>query len=354
MVLSPGASTLATVTMTISPSALRRAPANGTFPQQRNPLTGLDEARQYTAAADGQVLLVSAHNTVQVPVSAEVRPASATLGTDGTLAGAPALALTGTGFSLSSPGDPSTAAQQSLLSVLELGYRSPELPPCRSAPTAAATTACSAGGSDADLQAVGVGRTPAVGADPGYLWFGLATYRDLSAVGQQVLPAVDIDVDGDNTADFTLQVQAVAGTELLYALLFDDRPATARLAAVYPVNFNLGDVDTNATDSNVLLIPVDPAALGYRPGLRTLPIRYSVSLYSAGGAAENAMAADVTPALAFDVAAPGLTTGNPLWQDQGGTGIPYRLAPGSTGVDALVLHLHGSESQRAQVVRLAG
>jgi hypothetical protein len=66
------------------------------------------------------------------------------------------------------------------------------------------------------------------------------------------------------------------------------------------------------------------------------------------------MAADVTPALDFDVAAPGLTTANPLWQDQGGAGVPYQLAPGSSGADALVLHLHGSQEQRAQVLRLAG
>ena len=357
MVLLPGASILATVTATITPGALHRTPADGISPQQRNPLTGLDEARQFTASTRGQLLLApagSVGDVIRLPVSAAVRPFSTTSAADGTLSGAPALAITGTGFSLSAPGDTASATQQSLVSVLELGYRSPAVPPCRTVPAAAATAGCSAGGAPDDLQAVGVGRTPAVGDDPGYLWFGLSTYQDMAAVGRGVLPTVDIDVNGDNTADYTLQVQAVPGTDLLYALLFDDRPAVAALTAIYPVNFNLGDVDTNATDSTVLLIPVDPAALGFRAGVPTFPIRYSVTLYSAAGAAENAMAADVTPALDYDVAAPGVTTANPLWQDQGGTGVPYRLAPGSTGADALVLHLHGTGPERAQMLRLAG
>ena len=354
MVLPAGGSALATLTMTITPAMLGRAPAEGTSPQQRNPLTGLDEPRQYTAATSGNVVLRSAGTRLQVPVSAEVRPESSTAAADGTLAGAPAVVLSGTGFALSPAGDPGSAGQQSLLSVLELGYRSPELPSCRSLPAAATAATCSAGAPGPDLAAVGVGRTPSAVGDAGAMWFGVATYRDMTGIGRTVLPTIDIDVDGDNTADYTLQVQAVAGTDLLYALLFDDRPAVATLTAIYPVNFNLGDVDTNATDSDVLLIPVDPTALGYRPGQASYPIRYSVSLYAAAGAAENGVAADGTPALAYDVAAPAFTTAEPLWRDQGGTAVPYRLAPGTSGADALVLHLHGADAQRSQILRLTG
>ena len=139
----------------------------------------------------------------------------------------------------------------------------------------------------------------------------------------------------------------------MYALLFDDK-GTGSLIDMYPVNFNLGNVDTNVFDTNVLLIPVDPAAIGYRTSASTFPIRYSVATYSAHGAPQNDGMVDTTPAIEFDVARPAITTAAPLWRDQGGAGIPYQLAPGRSNADALVLHLHGASGARAQIVGLRG
>ena len=400
MTLTAGSSALATVTMTITPSALRHTLDPGTPAQQANPLTGLDEARQYVASAAGRILITAPGMTPdRVPVYGAAKPVSSTTAADGTLgpqagpaAGSPAVVLGGSGFALSAPSDPASTAYTSLVSVLDLGYRSTRVPSCAAGPGAGragtagtagtvvstispspspasapsptspgGTTAdvpaaaCSAGGGlSADLAAVGAGRAVPAGSGAGFLWFGLATYDDWTTTGRNSFPSVNIDTDGDNTADFTVQVQAVGGdSDLLYALLFDDRGAGS-LVGIYPVNFNLGNVDTNVFDTNVLLIPIDPSAIGYRTSMSSFPIRYSVATYSAYGAPQNSGTVDTTPAITFDVARPAISTASPLWQDQGGVGIPYRLAPGLSSADALVLHLHGADGAREQILTLTG
>ncbi len=65
----------------------------------------------------------------------------------------------------------------------------------------------------------------------------------------------------------------------------------------------------------------------------------------------------------FDAADPGVSTDEPLYQDQGNVGIQYTLgsATAKKGTKALVLHLHGTNGKvgnttyhRAEVVKLAG
>ncbi len=378
LVLPPGTSALATVVMTITPAALRHILPPGVAAQQTNVLTGLDEARQYRSTTSGSVLVAGESATVlQVPVDGSARPISTTTAADGRLGGRAAVVLSGTGLSSSSPSDPVSTGYNSMVSVLNLGYRSTEMPNCAGsaarqlsrsssgtvspgAPSATGATPsmrsdCSASGDPVgDLQAVGAGRTAAGGTAPGYLWFGLSTYGDWTSVGDGIFPTVNIDTNGDNTADYTVQVQSAGGnSDLLYALLFDDAGAGS-LVDIYPVNFNLGNVDTNVFDTNVLLIPVNPAAIGYRPSMTSFPIRYSIATYSAYGAPQNSGTVDTTPAITFDVAGPPISTASPLWRDQGGVGISYQLAPGLTSADALVLHLHAGPGSRAQVVALAG
>ncbi|SDO23853.1 PA domain-containing protein [Nakamurella panacisegetis] len=377
LTVAPGSTSSVAVTMDITPSDLRHTLEAGTPAQQTNALTGLDEARQYLAVASGRLLLTSAgHPDLRVPVSGGAEPVSSTTAADGTVDGQPAVVLTGTGFSLSSPADSASVAYNSLTSVLNLGYRSNRAPACTArtatagpaaitssppAPAAVGTSAACSTDADrsADLQAVGAGRTSGDAGDPGYLWFGLSTYGNWASAGKNMFPTVNIDTNGDNTADYSVQVQTVgdptsAGTsDLLYALLFDDAGAGS-LIGIYPVNFNLGAVDTNVFDTNVMLIPIDPTAIGYRPGDATFPIRYSVATYAAYGSPQNGGTVDTTPAIDFDVARPAITTGAPLWQDQGDTGIPYRLAAGTSAADALVLHLHGRDGARAEVVTLTG
>lgn len=372
MTLAAGASALATVTMTVTPAALRHTLDPGRPAQQTNPLTGLDEARQFVPAASGRVLLAAPGvPALRVPVYGAAKPVSATTAVDGTAAGHPALVVSGTGFSLSSPADPARSSYRSLVSVLDLGYRRSAVPDCAGSaaavdgPTVPATTPpaavavgtnCPAGdhGNVAgEIQAVGAGRTGVDGSDPGYLWFGLDTSADWATAGKNMFPTVNIDTNGDNTADYTVQVQTIGGSDLLYALLFDDAGAGS-LIGIYPVNFNLGNVDTNPFDTNVMLIPIDPTALGYRATDTTFPIRYSVATSAAYGAPLNSGTIDTTPAIDFDLARPAISMSAPLWQDQGGTGIPYRLGAGVASANALLLHLQGADGARAQVVTVSG
>lgn len=372
MHLPAGSSALATVTMTIRPSQLRHTLDPATPVQQANTLTGLDEARQYVSAASGRVVLTSPDAPdLRVPVYGAATPISSTSAADGTVAGRPAIVLSGTGFSLSAPGEPASTGESSLASVLELGYRSPPVPACSAGSAVAAApeprvaaqnlsrdsgrSTCSIhAGAPGDIQAVGAGRTAVTDIDPGYLWFGVSTHANWATVGKNLFPTVDIDTNGDRIADFTVQVQTVGGnSDLLYAMLFDDH-GSGSLVSIYPVNFNSGEVNTNVFDTNVMLIPVDPRAIGFQPADATFPVTYSVSISSTSAGVRNAGTVDSTPGVDFDVARPRIITVAPLWQDKGGTGIPYQLAPGRRTADALVLHLFGADGAREQIIRLAG
>ncbi len=121
---------------------------------------------------------------------------------------------------------------------------------------------------------------------------------------------------------------------------------------IEPVNFNFGDVDTNIFDTNVLTMPVWPAAIGVSDSDESFPITYQVTTYDA----YNGGVLDSTGPVAFDVADPGVSTDEPLYQDQGNVGIPYTLGSSTAkkGTTALVLHLHGADGKRAELVKLAG
>ena len=185
---------------------------------------------------------------LQVPVYGAAKPVASTSAADGTSGGAPALVLSGNGLSLASPADSASTSYNSLVSVLDLGYRSTRIPTCsgmttRQAPLASPTVStipqtgdgtapkapsgCSLGGDPAgDLQAVGAGRVQPSGAGPGQPVVRVVHLRRLGDRGQGHFPTVNIDTNGDNTADYTVQVQTAGGSsDLFYALLFDDKGA---------------------------------------------------------------------------------------------------------------------------------
>jgi hypothetical protein len=51
-----------------------------------------------------------------------------------------------------------------------------------------------------------------------------------------------------------------------------------------------------------------------------------------------------------------VSTDDPLYQDAGKVAIPYTLGSKTAekGATALVLHLHGADGKRAELVKLAG
>jgi hypothetical protein len=365
------------VVMTVTPSELRKTIDPTMDAAQTEAFAGVDRARQFVSDASGRLLISqTGHPDLRVPVYGAAKPISTTTGRDvGSRTGAATITLRGNGFQQGGAAD----SFSSMLSVLDLGYRSPRLPTCTPNPSPAG---CTSGPRTVagDLQFVGAGATRAIDDSKanGWLWFGMSTYGNWATVGNTTRPYVDIDTDADGTPDFEVFVQNEPSTDLLMAFVIE--LGSGRLVGVAPANFAFGDVDTNVFDTNTLLIPVSPAAIGLTDADTSFPITYSVGTNSAYGSAELNGDIDRTPAVSFDVANPRIQVSSPLFYDGGGVGIPYRLGTGPAtagdraaalatpadlqtgrGADAsappasaLILHLHGKSSARAEVLTLRG
>jgi subtilisin family serine protease len=312
----------AKVTMRVNPTALRHT-IDPTMDVDQ-----LDLPRQYVADASGRVLVTAAgEEPARVPVYGAAKPVSTTTAsaTDSDIL------LTGKGFSQGS----GSTQWTSLTSVLRYGASSGKLPKCGPAQTSRCVSVASQ--RSGDLQYVGAGATD------DYLWFGLSTYADWAKIGTSVQPYVDFDTTGDGKPDFETTLEYFAATDVMIAVTYDlnDPNADPSLEAA---NFNLGDVDTNAFDNNVLLLPVSKKAVGIRSNGPL--VSYTVNTWStllAGGDLDQ-----VGPVL-FNAGNPRLKVSSELYEDAGNTAIPYTLRGPAR---ALVLHLHGEAGKRAQVLRL--
>ncbi|GMA23301.1 peptidase S8 [Luteimicrobium album] len=306
MNLKAHSSRTATVTMTIVTKSLRKTLDPTMAATQTNPYTGAAEARQYVADASGRLLVKPAgKSALRVPVYGAAKPTSTTSTKATTFRSGKntltALTLKGHGVA---QGKGSTAFT-SLASVLQLGAKSPRLPVCRGTQTDGCTTNTT--DTSGDLRYVGAGSTKGLhGYADGTLTFGIASWGDWATIGNMVIPYVVIDTNGDGKADYEVDVQNATSTDLLEALVLDlnDRdPDTGAPTpvSVSPVNYNEGDVDTNVFDNNVLLVPVDPAAIGVKKTDTSFPITYQIGTYSGYTGADI----DDSSAIQFDVADPG-------------------------------------------------
>jgi hypothetical protein len=358
LTVKPGRSAKATVTLTVVPGQL----AKTIDPTQAAVQSiGVDVPRQYLSDSSGRVLVKETGKTaLRVPVYAAVKPTSATTtrattvpAAPGTAArppatGTPVLQVSGKGFA---QGTGSTAFT-SLVSALQLGATSPKLPACKGAQT----TGCLAVGSDGagDLRYVGAGSSPtSTGFANGWLYFGVNTWGQWAVDGASTIPFVDIDTTGDGKPDFEVYVQNLPGTDVPVASLVDLHQGS--VVDLEPVNLNFGDVDTNWFDSDTLLIPVWPAAIGVKDTDTSFPITYTVGV--AGNYSNNDGNGDIDTVgpVTYDVVDPAFDAAGDLYQDQNGTTIPYTLGSDATpDTRALVLHLQGAPGQRAEVVNLTG
>jgi hypothetical protein len=289
------------------------------------------------------VLVSEAGKTpLRVPVYAAAKPTSSTTASVTTSRTGSALKISGRGVEQGS----GSTAFDSLASVLTLGASSPKERLC----TGAQTSGCLGTGSDAsaDLRYVGAGSTTSAsgtGYADGWLYFGVDMWGQGATIGHGTLPYVSIDVNGDGTPDYEVDATYYTATDVPVAELFDLK--SGDLIDVEPINVNWGDVDTNVFDTDTLLIPVWPAAIGVTDTTKSFPISYRVSTqsYYVSGLV------DQSPLVKYDVVKPGVSVAAPLYQDVAGTTIPFTAQPGA---QALVLHLHGAAGQRAQVVPLGG
>lgn len=338
-----GRSATATVTVTVTPSALRK-----TIDPTESTMSGVGVPRSYLSDASGRVLVTEAGKTaLRVPVYAAAKPTSATSTkpvTSGTGASATsALAISGRGFDQGSGSEAFT----SLASVLTLGATSPKETTCADGQT----SGCLGVPSDVagDLRYVGTGSVPDSSGSyaNGWLYFGVNMWGQGATIGHTVVPYVQIDTTGDGKPDFEVDATYYTDSDLPVAELFD--LSSGALVDIEPINVNWGDVDTNVYDTDTLLIPVWPAAIGVTAGATSFPITYRASTYSAYDSGD----VDDSPAITYDVVDPTISVASPLYDDQAGTTIPFQLGSDATAeTKALVLHLHGAPGKRAEVVSL--
>jgi subtilisin family serine protease len=311
-----------TVTMTVTPKALRHS-IDPTMAKQQ-----LGEARQYLSDASGH-LLVTPYGApaLRVPVYGAAKPVTTTKAT----AGQGQIDLAGQGVDQGS----GSTAFRSFTSVLTLGARSGQLPAC----SAVVTSGCVDGPTSrsGDLKYVGAG------ANDDYLWFGISTYGEWANVGNALIPYVDYDVNANGKPDFETFLTNLPATDVLVAETVRLRDDT--VVDIEPINFNVGDVDTNVFDSNVALLPVWKAAVKLPRNGTSRTISYTVGMFNGFTGADI----DTAEVPSFDAGDPPLRTAGELFLDQGDTSIDYTAA---SAVEALVIHLHGATTKRAEVVDL--
>jgi subtilisin family serine protease len=360
--LPPHGIALVRVTLKITdPAALRKVLDPTMEPTQ----AGL--ARQFLADASGRVVFTPLLGGVplRVPVYAAPKPVSAiTVLNALSFAGGDraALALFGRGVDQGS----GSQRYRSLISVLELQASSPKLPACRGHLTDGCTVNDTAKGGD--LQYVGAASTAPAARQDGtpqdaLLAFGLSTWGDWANLGSNTIPFVDIDTTGDGKPDFESYVTKATGTDVLLVNTVDLNVAGEPTVDLQAVNGQLGDVDTNVFDTNVVVLPVSIAALGIDPAAASHRISYTVGVagYYRAPSSPNSIIDAVSTPLSFDPLSPGYSV-----QGTGGPALMYTAKPGTqlvvtrnaaaadadTGDGLLALEHHNGAGSRAQVIKL--
>jgi subtilisin family serine protease len=361
--LTPRGTAKVKVTLKITdPKALRKV----MDPTMQATQAGL--ARQFVADASGRVAFTpvsGAKVPLRVSVYAAPKPVS-TISTPQSVKFAPdatqaVLNLSGKGV------DQGSGAQRyrSLISVLELQAESPQLPECDADVVTDCTVNKTAKGGD--LRYIGAASTAPLTKEQGepenaILAFGLSTWGDWANIGSNTSPFVDIDTTGDGTPDFETYVTKATSTDVLLAV-------TVALTAGFPqvdvqaVNGQLGDVDTNVFDTNVVTLPVSLAALGIDANADSHRISYTVGVsgfYVAPGTTNGLIDYVGTP-LSFDALAPGYSV-----QGGGDAALGYVAKPGTAlvvnrnaasaaadgALGLLAIEHHNAAGNRANVVKV--
>jgi subtilisin family serine protease len=323
--------TTVTVTLKVTPSALRHRI------DPTEPALEIGLPRQFVSDASGHLTVTPrGKSALRVPVYAAAKPVSHTTAT----ATAGAIQLTGAGVDQGTGSE----AYRSAAAVMQYGVGSPPQPECN--PSLRADCWTNASDRSGDIRYTGAATGTVFGDQ--YLWFGIST-RQNWATTNTMTPYVDVDTGGSAAPDIELVVEnfatAQGRTDVLLVDTFDLH--TGDLLDTEPVNFNLGDVDTNVFDTNVVMLPVDLTWIATHGGPdltgADAPISYSAHTFNGFTGADQ----DATDDATFNVGQPGISTPEPLYQDQGGVTIPV------TGSgDALVFHLHGANGHRDQVVNV--
>src|SRR5690606_7202093 len=257
-----------TVTLTADPATL----AKDLDPTSSDD-SGLGVPRDFVSSVSGRVVLTPTDGgtALRVPVQASPKLVSDLTAAPVEFAGASATAeldLEGRGVD--------SGGWTSIVAPFELKTTSPRLE--ADAAVGASPTAIAA----ADVRAVGFASTApqeaAAGGDPadGVIGIGVAMDGEWAGLGSVSIPAVEVDVDSDGSADFEVAALKYSSeTDLTLAATFTLKDWTAPDGTEYeagdnvdlqPINSVWGDVDTSVFDNNVVVIPVGIGSLGIEEG----------------------------------------------------------------------------------------
>lgn len=263
-----GQRTVVTVTLTADPATLAKE-----LDPTSSADSGLGVPRDFVSSVSGRVVLTPTDGTaaLRVPVQASPKLVSDLSGQ--------AVAFPGTATTADLDLDGRGVASGGWFSVVapfELKTTSPRLE--ADAAVGASASAIAA----ADVRAVGFTSTApqvaADGGDPadGVIGIGVAVDGQWASLGSVSIPAVEVDVDSDGTADFEVAaIKYNSETDLTLAATFTLKDWTAPDGKKYkaganvdlqPINSVWGNVDTSVFDNNVVVIPVGIGSLGIEEG----------------------------------------------------------------------------------------
>lgn len=350
-----GQRTVVTVTLTADPATLAKE-----LDPTSSADSGVGVPRDFVASVSGRVVLTPTDGTaaLRVPVQASPKLVSDLSGDTVAFPGSTTTAdldLDGRGVA--------SGGWFSLVAPFELKTTSPRLE--ADAAVGASASAIAA----ADVRAVGFTSTApqvaADGGDPadGVIGIGVAVDGEWASLGSVSIPAVEVDVDSDGTADFEVAaIKYNSETDLTLAATFTLKDWTAPDGTEYeagdnvdlqPINSVWGNVDTSVFDNNVVVIPVGIGSLGIEEG--DVPT-FQVLTYSPYSQAADQLV-DATETFTGDPYDPA------YWFDGGDqllyvgaddTSIPVHRSQAAVEAGSgklLLLHLHnGTATKRWQTV----
>ncbi|MDN5667327.1 MAG: S8 family serine peptidase [Renibacterium salmoninarum] len=348
--VGPGGTAKVEVTLKITdPTALRKS-LDPTMDA-----TQLGTPRQFIAEASGRLELSSAGApSLRVPIYAAPKPTSAmTAGKSLTFpndkAGSIKVPLSGRALAQGGLG---SSGYNSLLAPFELQSSSPRIDKLdeTAGPGSKENSAVRA----MDLQNVGISSTiPALAAtggniQQGDIGFGISTWGNWAALTPAYRPYVYIDTDNDGKDDFRLSLGFATGLDLPLVTL-NKINADGSLTVVgspRPLNGLNGGLDSNTMDTNVMVLPVQAAALGIDAS-KASPFTYRVVTYSNYKAKDGFLVpVDQTEPKKYDPVNPALWfedgTASQLFFDKPDAGLNVHQGPGAASAKALFLHLQNA------------
>ncbi|GAA1240965.1 S8 family serine peptidase [Prauserella halophila] len=336
-----------TVTLRIDPSAMRKT-IDPTLER-----TQLGVPRQFVAEAAGRMVLTPEGDgaTLRLPVHAAPKPVAKLHHSRNIVfrgdSGTADVRVRGRGLDQGSGSE----AYRSLMSIMELHARSPQLPRCVGERTSDCTINETAEGGDLRH----VGATSVGEGDDALLAFGLSTWGNWSSLGGHTIPYIQTDTDGDGRPDYETYATPMPSTDVLVAQtvrLSDDSTVD-----LHPVNGQFGGVDTNTFDSNVAVLPVSLSALGIDPSADTHEISYTVGVSGYYGDPETGNVDTIDEPITFDPL-------NPAYTVEGADGAALSYVAGrrdtftvtrnpdaaDSAEELLVLNHHNASGRRASTI----